>query len=116
MQHGRKNHKLGRETKQRKALMRDLALALIEKGRINTTQSKAKSLKVEIEKLITKGKAKNLAATRLLVSRLGAKCATKLTTELADRFAGRHGGYTRIINLPPRQSDGARMALIELVE
>ena len=96
--------------------MRDLALALIEKGRITTTQAKAKSLRVEAEKLITKGKAKNLAATRLLISRLGVKHAKKLTTELANRFADRHGGYTRIINLPPRQSDGAKMAIIELVD
>ncbi|MBI2063413.1 MAG: 50S ribosomal protein L17 [Candidatus Yanofskybacteria bacterium] len=115
MNHGRKNRKFGRETKQRKALLRDLTVALIENGKITTTQAKAKSLRVGVEKLITKGKNKNLAATRLLVSQLGAKYAKKLTTELADRFANRHGGYTRIINLPPRLSDGARMAIIEFV-
>src|SRR3989344_5880134 len=116
MRHLKHNRKFGRETKQRKALLRDLALALIEKGRITTTQAKAKSLRIGIEKLITKGKTKNLAANRLLASQLGPKYAKKLTTELADRFANRQGGYTRIINLPPRQSDGARMAIIEFVE
>jgi len=116
MRHGSKHRKFGRETKQRKALLRDLALALIERGKITATQAKAKSLRVYIEKLITKGKTKNLAATRLLVSQLGVKHAKKLTTELADRFVNRHGGYTRIINLPPRLSDGARMAIIEFVQ
>src|SRR3989344_2869080 len=112
MRHGRKNRKFSRETKQRKELMRDLARAVIENGKITTTQAKAKSLRTSVEKLITKGKSKNLAAVRLLSSQLGAKNAKKLTSELAERFAGRNGGYTRIINLPPRLSDGSKMAVI----
>ncbi|MBI2669642.1 MAG: 50S ribosomal protein L17 [Candidatus Yanofskybacteria bacterium] len=116
MRHGSKYRKFGRETKQRKALLSDLALALIEKDKIITTLAKAKSLRTSVEKLITKGKTKNLATTRLLASQLGIKYTKKLTTELAERFANRHGGYTRIINLPSRLSDGARMAIIEFVD
>lgn len=116
MEHGKKNRKFGRETKQRKELMRDLAHALILKGRIMTTQAKAKSLKPYIEKLITKSKAANLSATRTISSQIGFKYAKKLIAELGPHLAQRNGGYTRILNLPRRLSDGARMAMIEFVQ
>lgn len=115
MNHGRKNRKFGRETKQRKELLRGLARALIDHGRITTTQAKAKSLRVYAEKLVTRGKTKNLAATRILSSQLGVKYAKKLTTEIADKFASRNGGYLRIVNLPKRLSDGSKMGIIEFV-
>lgn len=116
MNHGKKNRKFGRETKQRKELLRDLARALITNGKINTTQAKAKSLRPYIEKLITKAKNKNLASRKLLISKLGHISAQKLITEIADRFVGRNGGYTRIASLPPRLSDGSKMAIIEFIQ
>ncbi len=115
MQHGKKNRKFGRETKQRKALLRDLALALITNKKITTTQAKAKSLRPYIEKLITKGRSNNLSAFKTIASQVGIVGARKLTKEISPGFAERTGGYTRIRNLPPRLSDGSKMAIIELL-
>lgn len=116
MRHGKKNRKFGRETKQRKELLRGLARALILNNKIQTTQAKAKSLRPYIEKLITKTKNKNLASNRLLISELGHTSAQKLTKEVSPRFLERQGGYTRIINLPSRLSDGSKRAIIELLQ
>lgn len=116
MHHGKNNRKFGRETKQRKELLRDLARALILNNKINTTQAKAKSLRPYVEKLITKAKNKNLASTKLLISELGRSYAQKLTTEIINKFSERQGGYTRIVHLPPRLSDGSKMAIISFVE
>ncbi|MEK7151204.1 MAG: 50S ribosomal protein L17 [Patescibacteria group bacterium] len=116
MNHGKKNRKFGRETKQRKELLRDLARALILHNKINTTQAKAKSLRPYIEKIITLANKRNLASNKLLVSRLGRPYAQKLNKEIIEKFIGRAGGYTRIINLPPRLSDGSKMAIIEFVQ
>lgn len=115
MEHGKKNRKFSRETKQRKELMLDLARALIIRGKITTTQAKAKSLKPYIEKIITKSKTPGVATNRLLASQIGVKYVKKLTTEIAPRFAGRNGGYARIFNIGQRESDGAKMAIIELL-
>lgn len=115
MNHGQKGRKFGRMTKQRKELLRDLARALILNNKINTTQAKAKSLRPYIEKLVTKAKNKSLASNRLLTSELGYSSAKKLTKEIVDKFSERKGGYTRVINLPPRLSDGSKMAIIEFV-
>ena len=116
MNHRQKGRKFGRETKQRKELLRDLARALILNNKINTTQAKAKGLRPYIEKLVTKAKNKNLASNRLLISELGRSSAQKLTKEIVDKFSERKGGYTRVINLPPRLSDGSKMAIIEFVQ
>jgi large subunit ribosomal protein L17 len=116
MKHLKKGRKFGRETKQRKELMRDLARALVLHNRITTTQAKAKSLRPYVEKLITRSKNANLASLRLLISSLGVSVASKLTKEIGPKFVGRSGGYTRIRNLAPRQTDGARMSIIELVQ
>ncbi|HEY4507064.1 MAG TPA: 50S ribosomal protein L17 [Candidatus Paceibacterota bacterium] len=115
MNHGKKNRKFGRETKQRKELMRDLARALITSGKIKTTQAKAKSLRPYIEKLVTKARINTLHSTKLLISEVGKTYAKKLTSEATEKFSQRPGGYTRIINLPPRISDGSKMAVIEFV-
>ncbi|MEK7506731.1 MAG: 50S ribosomal protein L17 [Patescibacteria group bacterium] len=115
MRHQKKIRKFGRETKQRKALMRSLAVALIEKNRITTTEAKAKSLKTYFEKLVTKGKRDGLAAFRQLTSELNYQSAVKLTKETALRFQNRRGGYVRIRKLASRISDGAKMAIIELI-
>jgi large subunit ribosomal protein L17 len=116
MEHGKSKRKFGRETKQRKELMRGLAEALIERGKITTTQAKAKSLKPYVEKLITKGRTNNVSTMRFLVGTVGAKSAKKLVQELGPKFAGRNGGYTRIISLPRRVSDSSKMATIEFTE
>ena len=116
MEHGKKNRKFGRETKQRGALMRGLANALINQGRIITSEAKAKSLKVYIEKLITKSKKADLATKRLLISKIGPSSAAKLMTETGTRFQNRHGGYTRIIKLAPRTGDGAKLSIIEFLK
>ena len=96
--------------------MRDLAEALIVNGKITTSQAKAKSLRPYIEKIITKSKVSNVATTRFLASRFSRVLVKKLLQEIGPKFTGRNGGYTRIINLPRRPSDGAKMAIIEFVE
>ena len=116
MNHGKKNRKFGRETKQRKELLRDLARALIMNGKIDTTQAKAKSLRPYIEKLVTRAKNKNLASDRLLISSLGRQYAKRLSGEIAGKFTERKGGYTRIINLPSRLGDGSKRATIQFVQ
>lgn len=115
MDHGKRHRKFGREIKQRNALMRSLAVAFITNQRITTTQAKAKELRPMIEKLITKGKKPSLATTKLLNQQLPPASVTKLIKDIAPKFATRAGGYTRIISLAPRISDGASMAIIELV-
>jgi large subunit ribosomal protein L17 len=116
MDHGKKGRKFGRETKQRKELMRDLAEALIAHGKITTSQAKAKSLRPYIEGVITKSKTNNVAAIRFLASNFSKTSVKKLLQEIGPKFASRNGGYTRIVGLPRRSSDGAKMAIIEFVE
>ncbi len=110
-----KQRKFGRETKPRAALMKALATALISHGRMTTTEAKAKSLRPYVEKLVTRGKKNDMASVRELRKTLNAGAVTKLIKELGPRFMTRPGGYTRIIKLPQRISDGARMAVIEFV-
>lgn len=96
--------------------MRSLANSLIEEGRIKTTEARAKELRPFIEKLVTVGKLGTLAARREVLRRTGRlKAADKLVRELAVKYRERHGGYTRIVKLPRRVSDGSRRALIEFV-
>jgi large subunit ribosomal protein L17 len=116
MEHGKKNRKFGRETKQRKQLMRDLELSLIETGKIITTEAKAKSLRPEIEKTITMSKSNTPAAKKYLASKFGNKAAKKLLSEITPKFTDKNGGYTRIVHMPRRVSDGSKMAIIEFVE
>ena len=111
----RGNHrKFGRETKVRTALYKSLATALIEHGKIKTTEAKAKSLVRIVSRLITLAKQQNLNARRQLLSHVGEKAVKKLMGDISQQFADRKGGYTRIIRLGSRKSDGAEMALIEL--
>lgn len=117
MRHRKIKSKLNRTTSHRKALMRNLASALIDKERIHTTQAKAKNLRPFIEKLITLGKKGDLASRRLAFQRLCNKEAVhKLFEDVAPRFQERPGGYTRIVKDNPRPGDSAPMAYIELVE
>lgn len=115
-----KHHKAGRtfglKTGKRQALLKSLALSLVMKKKITTTEAKAKEVRPFVEKLITKAKMKTPASHRLVISRLGAERGAKeILSVLADKYEKRAGGYTRIIKLPRRLSDGAAMAVIEFV-
>ena len=113
---------LGRDAGHRKALFRNLVRELYIHGRITTTEAKARAIRADAEKLITKAKkgAEGIArvnASRQLVAYLNDKTVTKkVFDEIAPRYATRNGGYTRIIKLGKRQGDAADMAIIELVE
>ncbi len=117
MRHQRAGRKLGRDAAHRKALYANLAGALIEHGRIKTTEAKAKEVRPIVEKMITLGKRGDLAAHRQAVAFLRSKSAAhKLFADVAPRFADRDGGYTRVVKLGPRQGDAAPMAYLELVD
>ena|SRR3989338_5672793 len=116
MRHHNKNRKFGREKDQRRALLKGLALSLIERGKITTTEAKAKELRPFIEKLVTKGKNASVASHRLLTARLQSRTGTKkLITTIAPRYKERAGGYTRITKLSRRGGDASKMAVIEFV-
>src|SRR5215213_5155078 len=117
MRHQRAGKKLGRDSAHRKALYANLAGALIEHGRIKTTEAKAKAVKPLVEQMITLGRRGDLAARRHAVSILRSKDVVHhLFAEVAPRFADRPGGYTRIVKLGPRQGDAADMVYLELVD
>ncbi len=99
-----------------KMLVKNLANALLVEGRVKTTLAKAKEVAPFTEKLITKAKKDDLSSMRLLRSVVSNKALEKLHQELRKRYEKREGGYTRIIRLEPRLSDGAKMAFIELVK
>ena len=117
MRHQRAGRKLGRDSAHRKALYANLASALIEHGRIKTTEAKAKEVRPIVEQMITLGKRGDVSAQRQAVAFLRSKpVAHTLFTEIAHRFADRAGGYTRVVKLGPRQGDAAQMAYLELVD
>ncbi|MBI2639577.1 MAG: 50S ribosomal protein L17 [Candidatus Sungbacteria bacterium] len=116
MRHLKKGRKFGRLARQRKALLRNLAAALIEKRKITTTAAKAKELRPFVEQLITSGKIKTAAAIRKLYAILPERSAKKIMASLEKHTASRQSGYTRIIKLGRRKSDGAEMAIIEFVD
>lgn len=117
MRHGNGYKKLGRDTPHRRALLRNLATALVEHGGIQTTLPKAKSLRPVVEKLVTLGKRGDLHARRQVAHYLfDKKVASKLFNDLAPQYKDRNGGYLRILRLGKRFGDGAEMARIEFVE
>ena len=117
MRHRRSGKKLGRDSAHRRALYSNLAGALIEHGRIRTTQAKAKAVKPFAEQMITLGKRGDLHARRLALAELRSQDVVhQLFAEVAPRFAERHGGYTRIVKLGPRLGDAAEMVYLELVD
>lgn len=117
MRHGKKFNHLGRKAGHRRALLSNLANALIEHKRINTTLAKAKALKVYIEPLITKSKDNSTHSRRVVFSYLQNKEAVKeLFGPIATAVGDRPGGYTRVIRTGFRVSDASEMALIELVD
>lgn len=116
MRKQKKGRKLKRERDQRRALLKILANSLILHEKIKTTYAKAKELSAFVEKLVTKAKKGSLAQRREVLRFLTRENTKKLFEEIAPRYKERQGGYTRIIKLPPRKSDGARMAIIELIK
>ena len=118
MRHNLAGRRLSRSTNQRKALMKNLATALIEHERIETTLVKAKELRSYVEPFITLAKTDSVANRRLAMARLGSKDAVQklFNAEFRARFNERPGGYTRILKMAPRLGDAAEMALIELVD
>ncbi|MGP6139241.1 MULTISPECIES: 50S ribosomal protein L17 [unclassified Jeotgalibaca] len=122
--------KLGRSSSQRKAMLRDLTTDLIINERIVTTEARAKEIRKTTEKMITLGKRGDLAARRLAAEYVRNEVADvredgeaivvetalqKLFSGLAERYAERQGGYTRILKTEPRRGDAAPMVIIELV-
>lgn len=117
MRHKLGQRKLQRTSSHRRALMRNMAAALIKHEQITTTTPKARELRPYVEKLITLAKKGGLSNRRLAHSRLlDDTQLTKLFDVLAERYAGRDGGYTRIIKAGIRASDAAPIAVIELVD
>lgn len=115
MRKRKKGKKFGRIKEQRKALFRSLATSLVLHKKIKTTEAKAKELKRFIEPLITKAKAGDLHKRRQVRRYLSNSITRKLFSDIAPSYKERSGGYTRIIKLAPRESDGAKMAWIELI-
>jgi len=117
MRHRMKHRGFSRTSAHRKAMFENLAASLIKHEQIRTTLPKAKDLRPLAERLITLGKRGGLHARRQVIAKLqDAALAEKLLTTLAERYADRAGGYTRIIKAGFRYGDDAPMAIIELVE
>jgi len=132
MRHRNAFRKFSRTSSHRKAMFNNLAMALIENGRIKTTDAKAKELRRVAEKLVSDGKEGTLAARRRVYSQLGQggkhartigrepsrvdRVVGALFGDLASRFKDRAGGYTRIVKVGNRKGDNAPVSLIEFVD
>lgn len=116
MRHSNSGKKLSRNPSHRKALLRNMSKALLTHGRIRTTEVKAKELRGVVESLITLARRNDVAARRQAYRELGShQLVQKLFDEIAPRFAGIPGGFTRVVKLAmPRRGDCAPMAIIEL--
>jgi large subunit ribosomal protein L17 len=111
-----KGRKLSLKKGPREQLLKTLANSFFLYEKIKTTEAKAKELRSFAEKMITKAKNINLANRRLIAKNLTAKITKKLVDEIGPKYKDRNGGYTRITKLGPRESDGAKMVIIELVK
>ncbi len=117
MRHKAATAHLGRSTKARKGLLRNLVNSLVEHGRITTTVTKAKELRRHVERAVTLGKKGTLHARRVLLSRYPKTSTVEaLMKDIGPRFKTRLGGYTRVIKLGARKGDCAEMAFIEWVD
>lgn len=115
--HGYKGRKFGRETDQRRALIKGLATSLVMEERIETTLPKAKELVRYIEKLITKAKKGDLANRRMVIAGLSTQvAAVKLIDQIAPQLTGRTSGHIRVERTRLRVGDGAQMAIVEFVD
>jgi len=117
MRHRLKGRKFNRTSSHRKAMFANMAVALLKHEQIKTTLPKAKDLRSFVDKLITLGKRGDLHARRQALSVLQDETITrKLFSTLAERYAARAGGYTRVLRAGFRYGDAAQMAVIELVD
>jgi len=116
MRHKVFGKKLNRDYKKRQALFKGLITALIEKGRIQTTEAKAKAVKGLIDNLVNKAKRNDLTARRLILARLpNKKIVEKLFKEVVPATGKQKSGFTRIIRLKERKGDGAKMVILEWI-
>ena len=115
MKHHRSTRKLGLERNQRNALLKSLARSLVLKGRIKTTEAKAKEIRGIVEKMVTRGKVATLANRRMLISALGDAAVAQKLIKTSEGYMERSGGYLRIIKMGPRKGDAAPMVMIEFV-
>ena len=108
--------KLGRPTAHRMSMLRGMVTFLLEKGRIETTVTRAAEVSALADKMITLGKKNTLVAKRQAIAFLKKEAVVyKLFTKIAPLYDERNGGYTRVLKIGPRRGDGAEMAIIELV-
>ena len=108
--------KLGKTTAQRMAMLRQQVTDFLDKGRMETTVTRAKEIAPMAEKMISLGKAKDLASYRQAIGFITREdVAKKVFDEIAPKYADRNGGYTRITRIGARRGDAAEMAVIELV-
>ena len=111
-----KHRKLGRTSDQRRAMLRAMVTYLLENGQIKTIITRAKEVAPLAEKMITLAKQNDLAAYRQALGFITKEdVAKKLFQELGPKYAGRNGGYTRVVRIGPRRGDAAEMAIIQLV-
>ena len=117
MRHRKRSGKLGRTSAHRQAMVRNLVTALFEHERVETTDAKARELRRVADRMITLGKRGDLHARRRALRVIRSKeVASKVFTNLADRYRERPGGYTRVIKLRTRVGDAAPMSIVELVD
>ena len=117
MRHLKSKRKLNKTSTHRKAMLSNMAVALIKHEQIQTTLPKAKELAPYVDKLITLGKRGDLSSRRKAYSLLSEKeWASKLFDELSERYKDRKGGYTRVLKAGFRYGDSAPMAVIELID
>ncbi|MBE9077624.1 50S ribosomal protein L17 [Romeria aff. gracilis LEGE 07310] len=115
MRHRRRVPQLGKPADQRRALLRSLTTELIRNGRITTTQTRAKAVRCEVERMITLAKAGTLSARRRAIGYIYDKqLVHALFDQAPERYGDRNGGYTRIVRTVSRRGDNASMAIIEL--
>ena len=115
MRHNHGYRKLGRTSSHRAALLKNLSIAIIKSGKIETTLPKAKELRSYFEKLVTR-KGDSEAHRAVFASLQDKESVKKLVSEIAPKFVGVNGGYTRIIKTRVRKGDAAQMAYIELTK
>jgi large subunit ribosomal protein L17 len=117
MRHRKAGRKLGRSGAHRIALLRNLVTSLLEHEQIETTDAKAKELRRVADRMITLGKRSDLHARRQALAVVRSReVVGKLFGPLAERYATRHGGYTRVLKLRTRMGDAAPISLVELVD
>lgn len=117
MRHRKDHRKLGRPADQRMAMLRSQMDALLRHGRIKTTVQKAKETQRMVEKIITTAKGGDLHARRQVLRKIQDKdLVAYLFDDVAPRYSGRDGGYTRVIRAGRRTGDNAEMAILELTD